>query len=176
MKTFTLTFIILVAGIVANGQIPASASKSDSALKIQDSMWIANGGEVYSGGWGGAEFFPAEEMRFTGGKRQPVDCRARVLLQNTGGKTIKAFDLDFIFLDPQTNVEFLRYRFHAKKTMKAGAVKEFSQQVYQKVGDKRNNYNPVRPSIDVLLRTKDAAKDVRMQRIEYADGSVWERP
>ena len=172
MRTLSLVCLIVMAGIVANGQILVSVSKSDSDLKIHDSMWIAHGGDVYTGGWGGVEFMPSELMRFTGGKPRPVDCRARVLLQNTGGKTIKAFDLDFIFLDPRTNVEFLRYRFHAKKTMKAGAIKEYGQDVFQKKGE---NYTPFKPSIDTLLRTKDAVKKVQLRRIEYADGSVWER-
>jgi hypothetical protein len=203
MKTFFLVFLILMASIIANGQIPVAASKSHSDLMIHDALWITHGGDVYSGGWGGegvggnsqgpnltgiipvgtianpysydySSTVPAE-LRKTS-KKRPVDCRQRVLLQNTGAKTIKAFDLDFVFLDPQTTVEFLRYRFHAQKTMKAGQVKEFVQDVFQKVGDKRRNYTPGMPSIDVLLRTKEAVQKIRVQRIEYADGSVWERP
>jgi hypothetical protein len=204
MKTLLLVFLILVSGVITNGQSPAVASKLQSDLKIHDAMWITHGGDVYSGGWGGegvggssqgpnltgiipvgtsgnpysydsSSTVPAE-LRHPNRKRRPVDSHPRVLLQNTGTKTIKAFDLDFVFLDPQTTVEFLRYRFHAKRTMKAGSVKEFSQDVFQKVGDKRRNYTPGKPSIDVLLRTNEAVQKVRVQRIEYADGSIWERP
>ncbi|HMJ27021.1 MAG TPA: hypothetical protein VK475_14380 [Pyrinomonadaceae bacterium] len=203
MKTLLLAFLILATGVVAQGQTPAPASKLQSDLKVHDARWIAYGGDVYNGGWGGegmsnsstgpnltgivpigtsgnpysydsSSTVPAE-LRHPNRKRRPVDCNPRVLLQNTGTKTIKAFDLDFIFLDFQ-NVEFLRYRFHAKTNMKTGKVKEFSQDVFQKVGDKRKNYTPGKPSIDVLLRTKDAVQKVRVHRIEYADGSVWERP
>jgi hypothetical protein len=203
MKTLLLVFLILASGAIAYGQTPAPVSKLNSDLKIHDAMWIAKGGDISYGGWGGetgvtdtrgamsmglvpngapgySTYFVAPssvpaELRNNNRKRTPVNCRPRVLLQNTGAKTIKAFDLDFIFLD-YTGAEFLRYTFHAKKTMKAGSVKEFAQDVFQKVGDKRKNYTPVKPSIDVLLRTKDAVQKVRVQRIEYADGSVWERP
>ncbi|MDX6383920.1 MAG: hypothetical protein QOK48_1493 [Blastocatellia bacterium] len=204
MRTLFVAFLILATGVIAYGQTPAPVSKLNSDLKIHDAMWIAYGGDVYNGGWGGegmsnsstgpnltgivpigtsgnpysydsSSTVPAE-LRHPNRKRRPVDTHPRVLLQNTGTKTIKAFDLDFVFLDPQTTVEFLRYRFHAKRTLKAGKVREFSQDVFQKVGDKRGNYTPGKPSIDLLLRTKDSVQKVRVQRIEYADGSVWERP
>ena len=178
MKTLLLVILILATGLIVNGQVPKS--NSQPSLKVHDALWIAHGGDVYNGGWGDEgtsnyPFVPAE-LRNPNKKRSPVDAHPRVLLQNTGAKMIKAFDLDFIFLDPQSTVEFLRYRFHAKTNMKAGKAREFSQDVFQKVGPNRRKYSPSAPSIDVLLKTRDAVQKVRVQRIEYADGTVWERP
>ena len=123
-------------------------------------------GQVYYQTGSGSLLHPPSSKHLT-----PVDCQATVLVKNTGSKTIKAFDLDWVFRDPADNSELLRYRFHAKTNIKPGNSKSIVQDVYQKIGKYHKRYTPLKPSKLLLLRTKYLQPRFVFQRIKYSDGT-----
>jgi len=176
IKIIRLTRLALVIPVflafvaIAYGQNPAVARETNPNLQIVDASWIARGGTLSIGeGWKNEVEVPYPQQF-----RNQVVSRATVLVKNTGGKQIRNFDLEYIFQDARS--EFLRYRFHAKTNLKPGHTKKFTQDIYEKVGRYRNRYTPIKAPFATLLATNDARKKIIVRRIEYTDGSVWERP
>ncbi|HMH43977.1 MAG TPA: FxLYD domain-containing protein [Pyrinomonadaceae bacterium] len=168
MKLSLITLLVLSFAAVAYGQNPVVAREANPNLQIVDARWIARGGTLV---------YPEKEpapLHMTPSRDQ-VASTAAVLVTNTSGKTIKNFDLEYIFQDVR-NAEFLRYRFHAKANLKPGHTRKFVQDIYEKAGRYRYRYSPIKSRFDTLLATNDASTKVIVRRIEYADGSVWERP
>jgi hypothetical protein len=171
MRVSLIVLVILAFAAVTYAQNPAVAREANPNLQIVDAQWIARGGTLSIGeGWKGVLEVPHPQQF-----RTPVVSRATVLVKNTGGKQIKNFDLEYIFQDVR-NAEFLRYRFHAKTNLKPGHTRKFVQDIYEKVGRYRYRYTPIKSRFDTLLKTNEAATKIIVRRIEYADGSVWERP
>jgi hypothetical protein len=205
MRPFFLFLLICILTSASNAQNPVNVSQPQTELKILDARWLASGGDsVYVGdNWGsgsavttvaGAISMGVSPLNATGNgmvfyrantgwnsgrnskKRTPINCSATVVLQNASAKMVKAFSLDYVFMDPQTRGEFLRYEFHAKKRMSPGKSSKITQDIFQKVGKYRKFYTPIKPQSEILLRTKEALTKVVIKRIEYSDGSVWQRP
>lgn len=94
----------------------------------------------------------------------------KVSLRNTGAKTIKTIDWDYIFFEPDTEHEIERRQFTNDEKISPGKTKELSVLF---------NRPPTR-TISVYALGKDEQSSVNgrveIVRIEYADGSVWPGP
>lgn len=172
MRLSLIAVLILALAAITYGQNPAIARETSLNLQIVDAQWIARGGNLTIGErfWKGELEVPHPQQF-----RNPVYSRATVLVKNTGNKPIKNFDLEYIFQDAR-NAEFLRYRFHAKTNLKPGHTKKFLQEIFEKAGRYRYRYTPIKSPFDTLLKTNEAKTKIIVRRIEFADGSVWERP
>jgi len=84
---------------------------------------------------------------------------AAVTIRNEGSKTIKRIRYDFIFFNTQNGKEYFRYQFRNRVTIGAGETKTLTNGT---VG--REPAAGVNPDIRVVIN-----------RIEYADGSIWQR-
>jgi hypothetical protein len=86
-------------------------------------------------------------------------------LKNSGSRTIKKLDWDFLFLDSESGSELKRFSISSKTKIRSGEVKFLTKQVL--------------PGLFLKGRTKpDYAKGksaVVIRSIEFADGSKWER-
>lgn len=101
------------------------------------------------------------------GERPRDGYRYKVVVRNDGPKTVKLVDWDYLFLDPQTGAELGRRQFTSEEKVRPG--KEKSLEVFI--------LSPPFLTVDA-----GAAKEVRpaeqvvIVRVEYEDGSVWQRP
>lgn len=130
----------------------------------------------------------------------PGDFAAWVVLKDLSRKSIKSVNLDFIFRDAETEREFLTYNLRFEGEIGHGKTKEIRHKIAK--GKEADNFRPVRPSEDVINRTRscgdgplffdrktrqlvrlrDNARLLKLYpcyylpnvtRIEYTDGSVW---
>jgi len=93
----------------------------------------------------------------------------RLWIRNTGEKTIRSIDWDYIFLDPDSNEEVARHQFTSDAKIGSGKEKELSVFILSP---------PVR-----ITRAQELGKkefpftgSVKIIRIEYVDGSIWQHP
>lgn len=96
--------------------------------------------------------------------------RYKVTLRNEGVKTIKSIDWDYYFVDPVSNQELGRHQFTSDETIKPGKSKEVSV-LYLKP--------PVKTVDARSLGKKETAAltaQVVVVRLQFSDGSVWQRP
>jgi hypothetical protein len=94
---------------------------------------------------------------------------AVVTIHNEGSKTIKAISYDFVFVNTQNGEEWFRYQFRNRATIGAGETKTLTNHI---VGRRIETFGPsrVEPATGVNSEIR-----VVMNRIEYADGSIWRR-
>jgi hypothetical protein len=107
-------------------------------------------------------------------RSRPAKYVAWVELRNRNRQAIKSIDMDFVFNDPATGVEFLRYHVHSKRRIGSGKrveIRHFVRDV-----KKESGYTPSLPDEATLRRTYGLQARLEFARIEYADGSVWSRP
>lgn len=94
----------------------------------------------------------------------------QVTVRNTGQKEIKAVSWQYIFTDPLDHSIVARHRFSTKAKILPGKEKKLDQFALSPptnvVNAKSVANNPEQPMIE----------QVEITRIEYTDGSVWERP
>lgn len=171
MRLSLIAVLILALAAITYGQNPAIARETSPNLQITDAQWIARGGNLTIGERWKGELEVPHPQEF----RTQVVSIATVRVKNTSSKPIKNFDLEYVFQEAH-NAEFLRYRFHAKTNLKPGHTRKFVQDIYEKAGRYRYRYTPVKSRFDTLLATNNASTKVIVRRIEFADGSVWERP
>lgn len=96
--------------------------------------------------------------------------RYKVTVRNDGVKTIKSIDWDYYFVDPATNQELARHQFTSDETIKPGKSKEVSV-LYLKP--------PVKTVDARSLKKKERESFVGrviVARLQFSDGSVWQRP
>lgn len=90
--------------------------------------------------------------------------------KNTGEKTVKAVDWDYVFFDKGTTEERGRLMFTSEGKIAPGKTKEFSFLVSR----------PPTQTISAYVLEDDERKslDERLSvvRVEYTDGTVWHRP
>lgn len=175
-------------------------SRSAPDLKVADFQWLVAGGGRTPDNWargsavtsvagaislgvstmnasGGGEVIYTSSTGWNSGNdsdREPVNCRARVWLENDSAKTVKAVHLDFVFIYPQTGGELLRYHLNADQKILPGETKRLTQAIYEKIGKYRKLFSPAKPNGRLVLRTRTASIQVLIKRIEYTDGSVWQ--
>jgi hypothetical protein len=91
-------------------------------------------------------------------------------LSNNGPKSIKAFAWDFIFTEPQTNVEQLRHSFANIQKIEAGQ---------KKTARFTTALSPPKV-VDAAVLAKDrkawSSEYATLQCVLFADGSTWELP
>ena len=85
--------------------------------------------------------------------------RASIRIDNTGPKAIKAIRWNFLLVDTQTGKIVKQYHFRSKKNVASGDTTFLSKIV----GGLRQDAPPGKPQAVI-------------NRIEYADGSVWQHP
>ena len=94
----------------------------------------------------------------------------KVSIKNTGLKTIKAIDWDYVFFDPNTQNEIGRHQFTSEEKISPGKSKELNALIPK----------PPTGTISVYeLNSKERTtlnERVLLMRIQYSDGSVWQRP
>lgn len=96
--------------------------------------------------------------------------RYKVKLRNNGAKTIKSIDWDYVFIDPTNQSEVARHQFASDETVKPGKSKEVSV-LYL--------IPPIKTVSAKLLggkKTLPYEQRVELVRIQYSDGSVWQKP
>ena len=94
----------------------------------------------------------------------------KVTVKNSGDKAIKSLDWDYIFLDADTQNEINRQQFTSTERIGPGKAKELNVPI---------NRSPTRTiSANSLSKNEreGLSEQVVVMRIEYTDGSVWQRP
>jgi hypothetical protein len=93
-----------------------------------------------------------------------------VKVRNAGEKTIRSVVWEYVFFDPDTQVEMGRHQQTSKVKIHPGKSQDLS----------RSSTSPPAQVVDASKAAKDPAaklsERVVIHRIEYADGSVWQRP
>lgn len=94
----------------------------------------------------------------------------KVQVQNSGTKTVKAIDWDYVFLDANTQEQLGRRQFSSLERIAPGKTKELKF------------FIATPPTQMVSVNSLDKNERVNLNeavvivRIEYSDGSFWERP
>jgi hypothetical protein len=78
---------------------------------------------------------------------------ATLVLTNSGAKAIKSVGWDYVLTDPEAKQEIGRFGFRTRKKIEPGRTITITQQVRPSTGDRR----------------------VVINRIEYSDGTTWDR-
>ncbi len=103
--------------------------------------------------------------------RPPRDgYKYKVVVENTGARTIKLIDWDYVFSDPETKSEIARHQFTSEEKIRPGKNKELDVLILSA---------PTKTVSAAVLRRKEQSpfdEQVILVRIEYTDGSVWQRP
>jgi len=95
--------------------------------------------------------------------------RYKVSIKNTGTKTVKAIDWDYIFFDPNAQIEIGRHQFTSEEKIRPGKSEELDVVIISP---------PTKTiSADALSNEKRPPFDERIVliRIEYSDGTFWQR-
>lgn len=91
-------------------------------------------------------------------------------VQNNSAKAIKAIDWDYVFFDTQTESELGRRQFASEEKIAPGKTKELRFFIP----------NPPTQTISVNALNKNEraglGESIVIVRVEYWDGSVWQRP
>lgn len=91
-------------------------------------------------------------------------------VKNTGAKTIKAIDWDYVFFEPDTEHEVERRQFTSDAKIAPGKTKGLEVLIA----------TPPTRTVSVYALGKDEQRSVQgrvvIVRIEYVDGSVWPQP
>ncbi len=94
----------------------------------------------------------------------------KVVIKNTGPTAIKLVDWDYIFVDSMTQDEVGRHQFTSEEKISSGKSKELTVMASQ----------PPARTISVYALDKNERKgltgEVVVMRVEFTDGSVWQRP
>jgi hypothetical protein len=94
----------------------------------------------------------------------------KVSVKNTGTKTIKLVDWDYVFLNAATQSETGRLEFTSDEKIGPGKNKELNAM----------SRKPPAPTVSVYALDKNEQQGIDGQvvvvRIEYTDGTVWQRP
>ena len=95
--------------------------------------------------------------------------RYKVLVSNAGTKTVRLIDWDYVFLDPNTRQEVARRQFTSEEKVRPGKDKELEVFIL----------SPPFLTVNAgASRTGEApfVEQVILMRVEYSDGTVWQRP
>jgi hypothetical protein len=94
----------------------------------------------------------------------------KLVVQNNSPKAIKSIDWDYVFVDDSAQIEVGRRQFSSIEKIAPGKSKELKFFV---------SYPPTRTISVNSLNEKERnglAEDVVIFRIEYADGTFWQKP
>ena len=93
-----------------------------------------------------------------------------VTVKNSGGKAIRAIDWDYIFFDRATETEIGRQQFTSEEKIAPGKTKDLIVKITKP---------PTQTiSLTALNNNERGSLDGRviLVRIDYADGTSWQRP
>jgi hypothetical protein len=94
----------------------------------------------------------------------------KVSLRNTGEKTIKEVDWDYVFIDSTTQIVTRRLEFTSEEKMGPGKSKEI----------RAMSRRPPAATVSIYQLDKNERQGLDGQvvivRVEYTDGTVWRRP
>jgi len=93
-----------------------------------------------------------------------------ISVKNTGAKTIKEIDWDYVFLDAATGQELSRRQFTHTEKIGPGKSKELSLLIPSPPTQQISVYSLGKKERDGLN------EQVVIIRVTYSDGSVWQRP
>ena len=96
--------------------------------------------------------------------------RYKLTLRNDGPKTITSIDWDYLFVDPTDQRELARHQFTSDETIKPGKSKELGVLYLTP---------PVKTLSAPLLNEKnpiDIVERAEVIRLQFSDGSSWQRP
>lgn len=95
--------------------------------------------------------------------------RYKVTVSNAGTKTVKLIDWDYVFLDPNTRQEVARRQFTSEEKVRPGKDRELEVFILSP---------PFLTVNAAASRTGEApfVEQVILMRVEYSDGTVWQRP
>lgn len=94
----------------------------------------------------------------------------KVWVQNNGDKVIKAIDWDYVFIDKSAQIEVGRKQFTSEQKISPGKTKEL-QFFIPSPPTKTINLNALN------RRERDGLEEaVVVIRVEYSDGTAWQRP
>jgi hypothetical protein len=102
--------------------------------------------------------------------RPPRDgYRYKVTVSNAGAKTVRLIDWDYVFLDPTTQQEVSRRQFTSEEKVRPGKDKELEVFILSP------------PFLTVNAKASRTGEtpfveQVILMRVEYSDGTVWQRP
>lgn len=88
-----------------------------------------------------------------------------VTFKNTGAKTIKSVGYEYRFIDPETKEVLARHEFHKREKISPGKQKKLTEATAAA---------PTRV-VDASSAARPFTEQVRITRIEYTDGTTWER-
>jgi hypothetical protein len=91
----------------------------------------------------------------------------RVTIKNSGRKTIRVIEWEYVFLQPETEKVEMRHPFMSRKKIEPGETKELLQ------------FSTAPPTPVIRSggeATPSFVERVIITRIEYGDGSLWQRP
>ena len=94
----------------------------------------------------------------------------KVTVKNSGNKAIKSVDWDYIFLDRSTQTEIGRQQFTSDEKISPGKTKDLIVTISK----------PPTKTISLTALNKNETESLDGQvilvRIDYADGTSWQRP
>ncbi len=95
--------------------------------------------------------------------------RYKVVVKNAGSKTIKSIDWDYLITDPNLRYEVARHQFTSDEKISPGKEKELSVFIFSTPTKTISSHEQSKDSQQLI-------EEVVLMRIEYSDGSVWQRP
>jgi hypothetical protein len=112
---------------------------------------------------------PSSKAPTSGSGRRFETYFYRAKVKNTGAKTIKAIDWYYVFINPDTKAEISRFQCASKIKINSGKSADLSM----------NASAPPSNLIDAGKAHQGQEQFIEriiISRIEYSDGSVWQRP
>lgn len=171
MRRLSSLGVCLLALAVATGAQTAPAPQAALGVEVGKFMWAEVG--LPGGVCDDCPGLPRAVFDYRWRSRK-YKYLASAEVENNGPKVIKSIELDFVFTDAGTGRERLRYRVRSDLKIRPGQKKE-ARKLVRDVKAEGSNYSPANPSHELLSLT-DARVKVVVNRIEYADGSLWQRP
>ena len=172
-----MTFLLILFAPAFCAAQTSTSHQAAGDIKVLEATWS------YGSGWSDtAESSPGRliEQRRENNQMGPLDSEQAVFLRtrryagagvvtvrNDGPKRVKAIRYDFIFVNTLDGKQWLRYQFRNRVALGPGETKTLTNQVV----DRRSvTFRP--NTVDPATGTNSEIRVV-INRVEYADGSVW---
>jgi hypothetical protein len=176
MKRVIALLLVYILPALCPAQTSANHQLPDD-IKVLEATWHC--GVDWRNGAAGSPERQLEQRR-ANNKLGPLDTEqtlflrgdrnaAVVTIRNEGSKTIKAISYHFIFVNTQNGKEWFRYQFRNRVTIGAGQTKTLTNET---VGRPIETLSP--PGVNPTTGLNSEIRVV-INRIEYADRSIWRR-
>lgn len=92
----------------------------------------------------------------------------KVRIKNSSTKTIKSIDWDYVFVDPSNPKEISHHRFHTDKKIDPGKDEQITVS---------STIPPIQViNVKAIDKPNKPTEKIVVMKIEYTDGTTWERP